>query len=104
MRIFIKTISEEVSDDITVSLIMDDDGMKYAVHDRRRSDEPQELPLGIEVPAVYRREIMRRFIPNVDKETGVLEKNTVISPQLDDFIYYCWNTILAKEPQLLAEM
>lgn len=103
MIIFIKTISEEVSDDVTVSLMMDEDGMKYSVCDRRLGKPAEEHPLSIEVPALCRREIRRRFIPNVDGKTGVLPKNCVISQMLDDFIFKCWEMILEYEPQLVAE-
>ena len=101
MKVFIKIINEQISEYITVSLIMDDDGMKYVIRDARSCEKASELQLGVEVPSWCRNEIMRRCVPNKDAQTGVLPKNQVISQKLDDYLYYCWNMILFKESQLL---
>ena len=101
MKIFIKTIDENVSDYVTVSLAMDEDGMKYSISDSRTGETTEERKLDIEVPGMCRREIMRRFIPNVDGKAGTLPKYQVISPELEEFICDCWNTIFYQEPQLL---
>lgn len=100
MRIQIKTFSGQVSAYITINLFMDDDGMKYAVHDVRCPQETKELPLDIEVPKACRREIRRRMIPNVDAKSGVLPQYQEVSPLTDNFIYECVEEILRREPQL----
>lgn len=101
MKIFIKTIDERVSDYVTVSLIMDDDGMKYSISDSRTGETTEERKLDIEVPGMCRREIMRRFIPNVDGKAGTLPKYQTISLKLEEFICECWKCIIYQEPQLL---
>ena len=102
MDIFIKTVDGRVSENIEVSLIMDDNGMKYTIRDTRTEDL-REHRLDVEIPNSCRNEIKRRFIPNVDGKAGVLPKYQAISPVLDKFIFDCWERILAKEPQLLKD-
>ncbi|MBQ7633461.1 MAG: hypothetical protein IJS88_05045 [Alphaproteobacteria bacterium] len=103
MKIFIKTINEQISEYITVSLIMDDYGMKYVIRDARSCEKTSELQLGVEVPSWCRNEIMRRCVLNKDAQTGVLSKNQVVSQKLDDYLCYCWNMILLKESQRLGK-
>ena len=102
MRIVIKTIDERVSDYMRVSLVMDEDGMKYTVFDERFGEKGEEQLLNIEVPQACRREIRRRYIPNVDGKTGTLSKYQALSPLLENFICECWRMILEQEPQLLT--
>ena len=100
MKIQSKTHSGQISANITVNLFIDEDGMKYTVHDAECPQKNQELPLDIEVPKACRREIRRRMIPSIDGKTGVLPEYQELSWTTDKFIFDCWEEILLKEPWL----
>ena len=97
-KIYIKTISGQISDYVSVFLLWDaDGGMKYQVSDTRIETEVPPRSLRIEVPAAIRRELLRRAIPSINGITGNLLQNCQISQQLENFVFECWRIILSEQ-------